>query len=489
YYEAQQAGGLTDADFALDARQSHRARNWFSAPWNVASARTQYDFSKKTRLELKLFALVSERNSIGFVRPISTADTISKSTGSYAPRQLDRDQYRNGGGELRFLTSYILGGREQTLAAGVRYFNGYTHRRQLGAGDTGAGFNTELQADRFPRDLHFDTRNAAVFAEHIFRAGKRFALVPGLRLENAANTIRGRINTNAAGEAQAVQPDERTRAFLLAGFGAEYHATHTSEVYVNISQAYRPVGFADLTPPASTAVIDPGLRDSRGWVADLGYRGRWKEILNFDVSLFYLNYADRIGALARLADDGTVYQFRTNLSASKHRGVEAYVEFNPLAFFYHTRRIGNLHLFASLSWLDARYTDLPVTTVSNGVIAETNLKGKFVDNAPKHLHRFGATYAWHGFSATWQLSRTAAVYTDAANTDAPSANGQIGRIPGYSLMDLSATMDLLNNFTLRAGINNLADARYATRRSGGYPGPGLLPGEGRTWYVGLGMRF
>jgi Fe(3+) dicitrate transport protein len=42
---------------------------------------------------------------------------------------------------------------------------------------------------------------------------------------------------------------------------------------------------------------------------------------------------------------------------------------------------------------------------------------------------------------------------------------------------------------VKAGVNNLSDEVYATRRSGGYPGPGLLPGNGRTFYVSLGVNF
>ena len=36
---------------------------------------------------------------------------------------------------------------------------------------------------------------------------------------------------------------------------------------------------------------------------------------------------------------------------------------------------------------------------------------------------------------------------------------------------------------------NLLDKNYATRRAGGYPGPGILPGEGRTFYISLGIKL
>ncbi|MFN0013685.1 MAG: TonB-dependent receptor domain-containing protein [Saprospiraceae bacterium] len=489
YYEAQQAGGLTDAQFATDARSSNRARNWFSTPWNLGSVRLQFDFSPKTRLELKLFGLVGQRNSVGYIRAIQIPDTVNLTSGVHNPRQLDRDGYRNWGGELRFLTNYLLGGREQTFAAGLRYFDGNTHRQQLGLGDSGSGFNTDLRGERYPRDLAFGTRNVAVFAEHIFRVGSRFSIVPGFRVETLTNDAEGRLNISGTGEAQNMAPQQRKRTFLLAGFGAEYHISANSELYGNISQAYRPVGFADLMPPATTAVLDPNLHDSRGWVADFGYRGRWMNVLNFDLSVFYLRYADRIGTITRLASDGSAYQYRTNLSASVHRGVETYLEINPLALLRADRRFGALNLFAALAWTEARYTDFPVTTVSNGAIVETNLRDKYVDNAPRYTHRGGVTVAKNGFSATWQISSVGAVFTDATNTEVPSANGQTGRIAGYSIQDLSATWNFLEKYTLRAGVNNLTDARYATRRAGGYPGPGLLPGEGRAWYAGLGLRF
>jgi outer membrane receptor for monomeric catechols len=50
----------------------------------------------------------------------------------------------------------------------------------------------------------------------------------------------------------------------------------------------------------------------------------------------------------------------------------------------------------------------------------------------------------------------------------PSANGVIGLLEGYTVMDLSAEYKFLKNYNLRSGINNLTDETYATRRAGGY---------------------
>jgi Fe(3+) dicitrate transport protein len=47
----------------------------------------------------------------------------------------------------------------------------------------------------------------------------------------------------------------------------------------------------------------------------------------------------------------------------------------------------------------------------------------------------------------------------------------------------------MKNFNIRTGINNLLSEEYATRRAGGYPGPGIIPGEGRTFYISIGAKL
>jgi Fe(3+) dicitrate transport protein len=69
----------------------------------------------------------------------------------------------------------------------------------------------------------------------------------------------------------------KTRQFLLAGIGAEYHIGKT-EFYANWSEAYRPVLFSDLTANATTDVIDPDMEDATGYNLDLGYRGKVKDL-------------------------------------------------------------------------------------------------------------------------------------------------------------------------------------------------------------------
>ena len=112
-----------------------------------------------------------------------------------------------------------------------------------------------------------------------------------------------------------------------------------------------------------------------------------------------------------------------------------------------------------------------------------------MENAPRFIHRFGANYYLNDFSATFQLSSVGDVFTDAANTELPNAAGTSGKLDGYRVMDASFSYRFMKRYNLKAGVNNLADKKYATRRAGGYPGPGILPGNGRTVFAGIGVSL
>jgi Fe(3+) dicitrate transport protein len=187
------------------------------------------------------------------------------------------------------------------------------------------------------------------------------------------------------------------------------------------------------------------------------------------------------------------YLFRTNLGESENKGIESFIDVNITKMFGIEKPYGNLDIFASMSFIDSKYIDFKSTTTSgsapNVVITEINIAGNRVENAPRYIHNFGMSWGNNSFSATIQYKMSGEIFTDANNTVAPSANAQTGLLKGYELFDFSSEYKFLKNFNIRGGINNLLNKSYATRRSGGYPGPGILPGEGRTFYISVGAKF
>lgn len=140
----------------------------------------------------------------------------------------------------------------------------------------------------------------------------------------------------------------------------------------------------------------------------------------------------------------------------------------------------DLILFGSYSYLDAKYS-------SDHKDATT--KGKKVENAPSNIFRGGISAGYKNVLVTGQLSYVGETFSDANNTMLPTANAQNGLIPSYTVADLTATYKFSKGLNVKAGINNLFDERYFTRRAGGYPGPGALPADGRTFFISVGAKL
>ena len=487
-YQMQQAGGLTDEQFDNNPQQSARERNWFGTPWNVFSINFDTKITDNFTSNTKLFGLIGERNSVGFTATPNIEDAINPATNNFANRRVDRDYYKNFGLENRNIYKYKLGKINNNLAFGVRLYKANTQRLQDGRGTTGSDFDLSIDG-RYVRDLDFTTENVAVFAENQFKLTEKLSVTPGVRYEYIQNTGEGRFGIS--GGTDVAFPNKTiSRSQPLFGLGLEYKF-RTTNIYANITQAFRPVLFSDFTPPAVTDVIDPNLKDASGFNADVGFRGTFKNYLNFDFSLFYLSYNNRIGVI----NDPTqgTFLYRTNLGETVNKGIEGFFNLNFTKLFEIDKPYGNLDFFASVSFIDSRYKDFKTFTTTgtapNVTITETNLSGNRVENAPRYIHNFGLSWGNNNISATMQYRMSGRVFTDANNTKSPSANGVTGMLNDYRVFDLSTEYKFLKNYNIRAGVNNLLDENYATRRASGYPGPGILPGEGRTFYISVGAKL
>jgi Fe(3+) dicitrate transport protein len=463
----QQPGGLTDSMYKVDAQQSIRTRNWFKLVWNIAAVNMDYQISANHKLNIKAFGLMGLRSSIGFTSPITTKDALTN--GQYALRVLDEDEYKNYGVEARHLFTYSIGKQKQSLAVGVRAYHGNTSRIQNKNGNRGTDYSTAVESATLSRDLSFNTLNTAAFAEHLFNINKRLSITPGVRVEHLNNTAKGILDGKTVDRSS-------NRTFVLAGIGSQYKTTSNTNIYANITQGYRPVLFSDISV-ATTDSINPNLKDASGYNADLGYRGTLGKYVSFDVSAYYMYYGNRVG---NYPVNGKNY--KTNIGASESKGIESYVEFTPTALLKNFKG-GQVNVFATMSFIDAKYVSWSDPDVTK------NQTNKRVENAPKYIHRFGLTYRYKAFATTMQYSTVGSAFADALNTEKANVFATIGKIPAYQVADWSMNVTIKKKFNVNAGVNNVFNSIYFTRRGGGYPGPGLLPAEGRLWYVGVGVKI
>jgi len=483
-YLEHQPGGLTDQKFAENPRQSVRARNWFKVAWNLGAVSLDYHISSRLTFNTRFFGLSANRDALGLLTFINRDDDRSD-------RQLYIDHYRNWGNESRLLFNYKIGSSSATALVGYRYYSGHTHRQQ-GYGNSGSGgkpsdftFNPRAADTLRYSDYTFPNHNMALFAENIFRITDQLNIIPGVRFENITTRAQG-VYTNAILDlaGNPINPERitdnksNTRHFLLGGIGLTYNPTQAIQYYANISQNYKAINFNDLRTLNPNLRVDSNLQDEKGYSADMGVRKNYG-IFNFDASLFFINYDNKIGSI--LGYDTArflIYNQRTNVSQSRHTGLETYVEVDLWKWLKGMQSPTSVTVFSNFSLINAKYVNSK----------DKSIEGRRVEFVPDVVFKTGIAVRRSRWSASYQFSYTGKQFTDATNATRTD-NAIDGLVPAYSIMDLSGEYKLNKHFSLQASINNLADAKYFTRRADSYPGPGIVPSDGRSLYLTLQARF
>lgn len=475
-YLAKQPGGLTDKAFEADPQQSVRSRNWFKINWNLLALTFDYRINDNTKLNIRNFGLIAERDALGYLEKIQRPDHMQE-------RLLLKDQFRNYGNETRLIHHYKLLDTRSTFLIGSRYYHGFTDQKQgdgSSASDADFSFYPDPN-DPNKSDYDYPSRNLAIFSENIFNITSKLSLTPGIRYEWINTRAEGRYDVYESDLAGNVFNQERiyenrsnTRDIVILGLGASYKQTDDLEAYANFSQNYRAINFNDMRVVNKNLIIDPNLQDERGYSADIGFRGRHKTVLNFDVSLFHLLYANRI---SQFLEKGSINFTRRNLGQARHLGVESFIEVDALQLLEQKDRTNSLTIFANTTYLKTRYET-----------EQREIDGNQVELAPELIFKTGVGFVGKAFKASWQYSFTGDQFTDASNARKPTSDALVGLIPAYQVMDLSASYTY-KWITLESGINNLTDERYFTRRATGYPGPGIIPSDARNYYMTLQLKF
>ena len=479
-YLAHQPGGLTDKLFQDNPRQSVRARNWFRVDWNMAALSLNYAVSEKTQINVRNFGLLATRRSLGNLERINVADFGDN-------RTLIDGSFRNFGQETRLLHQYGNGALPHTLLIGYRLYYGHSTARQ---GDGSDGNDPDfrfLHPENLENsDYDFPNRNQAVFVEHVLNLSPKWSLTPGLRYEHITTRSEGYFTQrvldgagNVIVENRMFDDRSRSRGFLIGGLGAAFKPRETLECYANFSQNYRAINFTDLRIVNPNFVVDSNIRDERGFTADLGIRGNKAGLFRYEITAFLVSYNGKIGQVLR-ADQPPLYndyRFRGNVSDARNLGIEAFAEVDLMKIFSPRNPHTRLTLFLNTAVVDARYINTDDPTIRN----------KKVEMAPPLMLRSGLTYQNGAFRGALQYAWIARHFSDATNA-VRTATAVEGEIPGYGVADLSASYTW-RRLTLEASCNNLFDAGYFTRRAESYPGPGIIPADGRGLYVTLAAQF
>ena len=473
-YVFQLAGQVNDSMFYANPKMATRARNFYSPDIYVPSVSVNYQLSDKTKMSFVSSAIFGSRNSVMFDKTADIVDKIDSKTLEYANRQVDIDNYKSFTNELRMLHFYNIGIVKSILVGGVQYMNNDLHRRQQGKGSTSSDYDLSITGN-WGRDLHFKTQNVAVFFENHLAFGKRLSLNPGFRIESGASEMSGTISYYDSNEF----PDVIEHKFPLFGISGEYILGLNQKIYAGFSQAFRPVIFKDIIPGSTFEKSSDNLQDASGYNLEAGYRGEL-ENLKIEMTYFQLLYKNRLGTLAQTDENGNFQILRTNIGTSFTKGLESFVEYYG--------KIGdklNFSIFTSTALMEARYQKAVVRSGEKNV----DIEGNFVESTPRVISRNGLTLRYKKASLTTLYSYTAQSYADAFNTVKPSANGSVGLVPSYGIIDFNSTFRVSKMIIVKANVNNALNKMYFTKRPQFYPGPGIWASDGRGFSLSVSTKI
>lgn len=479
-YLAQQPGGLSDQMFHDNPRQSNRERNWFKVNWNLFAIHLDHRFSKSADFNLRAFGLYANRYSIGF-RPnrVATIDDNSE-------RDLIKGDFANWGVEARYMKRYSVSKVQSVLLTGGRFYQGSNHSTQgLGSSGSGADFNYVNADEYITYDYRFPNRNTSLFVENIYYLSDKLSFTPGLRFEyihTTADGYYGSIYRDLAGNVISRTTTEETRKngrqFLIAGVGIGYKPTPFVDVYSNFSQNYRSITFSDMRIANPSSVIDPNLQDEKGYSFDLGVRSDQTTLFNYDISFFYLNYANRIGEVHFYDEHDRVMRKRSNIGQAVIQGLEAYGEADVIGLATRPQDEWSGVVFGNVAWIGSRYVSSELPGVEENQV-------EFV---PQLNLKSGIRIGCKDFKTSFQYSYVSRQFTDATNATGGDVSAVIGEIPAFAVMDLSLSYQY-KRWRLEGSVNNLTNNMYFTRRATGYPGPGILPSDGRGYFLTLQVKI
>ena len=449
--DSGEAGRLTSREFAEDRNLTKSPHNRVDIKQLIATFTYEQQLSEAATLDAKVWYKGMDRlsrRSAMFTDPVNEPRTTA----------IDEQQFDSLGFDLRYAQTW---GGEHVLTLGTTGYQGDSPRTRHVSNDIRSSHQN-------PADLAFAQDRvinySAVFIENLFRFGN-LSVSPSIRHERINYDLQDRV-TSASLRRGAIDLD-RTSNETLFGLGLLYQLSSNSEFYANISESYRPQRFDDLINPASELAGSNGPGVSSAVNYEVGYRSQATAKLLFDISLFRIDFEDKIEQIQTNIADVE----RINSGDSRHQGIEFSAEYDVL------REGGrSLALFANGSLLD--------TEIINSVNA--SLVGNEASFAPGHVVRTGFIYNDDRWNASLTATLVGDQYWQDSNLPRGSAANTIdAKIPAYEVVDVSAEYQPTDRWSLFGGINNLLNEDYFSR----VRNDGIEPSLERTVYLGLRLTL
>jgi len=438
YYEgeADMPGGLNVADYKADPYQSTRLKDKF---WG---RRTMVNFGYRYEEDARVFTA-----NTFFTKTLRSGYLEQGSFVSLSPRE-----YWVRGLETRFSQGFALGESWHEVGVGYRYINEAGHELRYREDTVDNVLPTT--GSRYDRDTRGATEANAVYIDDRIDIGK-WTITPGIRYEMIDTAQSDNFNN------VKYQGDYNT---ALPALNVLYHLTDSWNLYANTEGSFGSVQYSQMSSRIAGGEVKP--EKARTW--ELGTRYD-NGNLRAEIGAFLINFDNQYET--NQTDSSVIARGET-----RHQGIETSVNYalaglNPA--------LAGFDVYATYAFVDATIRE------------DGPNRGNRVPFASKHKGTLGVAYTEGPWKLNLDSSYQSDQFADNANTEAETANGAAGKIPGYMLFSTRAAYDFgpqLSDLNVAVGVKNILNHEYFTR-SFDDNNRGKYVGEPRTVYVQTSVAF
>jgi len=462
--------GLTEEMFALDPNQHPAPDDRLAVRRQSVTATHSIRLTDNVRLQTAAYAYATTRNwQRQDYRYIQESAAIELLNGVGNRNR----SFRVAGVEPRLQSEHVVFGVRGEMDAGARLL--FERAEEIYVEGT-----PETPRQGLIRDHELRGGEAvSAFVQNRFILGD-LEVVPGVRVESFRfdrRVLRTRVRrtnpetgaTTRAPEDVDIHSGDRILE-VVPGIGATWRATDRLIVFGGVHRGFAPprtkdaLVYSDATVPIGEApgdVISLQLDSERSVNSEFGVRSIAWPSVNVEVTAFLLDFSNQI--IAASASAGSVSDLRTaNQGETRHTGIEAAIDVD----------IGQM-----LGWSVGVIPSLRHTFVRSTFSADRwmrplsgsdllNVRGNRLPYAPENVTVLGLRVEHPaGFGVSADGTFTAAQFSDNFETREATANGRLGLIPAYRLVNIAGTYDIpVAGVTLVGSVKNLLGETHIVSR-------------------------
>jgi Fe(3+) dicitrate transport protein len=315
---------------------------------------------------------------------------------------------------------------------------------------------------------HNNRRNQAYagFAQTRFIMGP-LSVTPGIRLEKVYYERTNRL-VSVTGKTDLTE--------VIPGIGAAYSPRQRHTVFAGVHRGFTPPRTEDIINNTTGGSID--LAPERSWNYEAGVRSEPLAGIRLEAAFFRMDYENQV-IPASLA--GGLGATLTNGGETRHQGLEVNLRTDSIGWTDGARR--NIYTRLAYTWLPvAEFAGVRFSNVSG--MSAVSVRGNRLPYAPKHLLTAGGGYtAARGWDVNVEAVLIGGQFADDLNTVAPTADGQRGLLPGFTLWNAALNYPVRGQ-VLFVAVKNAFDRTEIVDRS-----RGIMPTAPRTVQAGVKVRF